>query len=71
MKLLIALHAASVLIRFDVPGPGTYYLYTDNGNNTIKMETSNYVTNACHVTFKVPLSDQHKIMWTKFVPDKL
>lgn len=55
MNLTISLLAASILLRWDVPGPGSYYLYsTADGGRTARIEACGYVDTPCHAAFTVP-----------------
>lgn len=53
IKLTLSVIGASVLVTFNVPGPGSYYLFSSDGA-TSTVEASNYVTKASHVAATLP-----------------
>lgn len=73
MKLLIILKTAAALITFDMPKPGSYYLYSMvPGEKQIKIETSNYVTNSVHVAYTIKFNkteEKNRIYWVYYLYD--
>lgn len=69
MKLTIALVAAHVLLKFDLPAPGRYYLFSEAKPHHWKVETCGYKTNACHVALTIHPDEAHKIFWVEFYPE--
>ena len=68
MKLTIALTAASVVLKFTTPGPGTYYVLTSIGDYKVKIEASNHVKKSSHVSVPLPKNADFKLYWIEFIP---
>jgi hypothetical protein len=67
MKLSIIIVAASVLIKFSTPGPGSYYLFsTADGGKTARIEASGYVELSSHVAATLPNCGGCKLFYVRF-----
>lgn len=70
MKITIAAVTAAIIMRFTVPGPGRYYLFETDDYEMAWVIASNNVTNACHVSVKLPSNGSHRIYWVEFTASK-
>lgn len=69
MNLIISILYASVVIRFDVPAAGNYFLLSAIDPENAIVEASNHVSSPCHAADTIPNDNPHRIFWAFFVPD--
>lgn len=69
MTLKIAIVAAGLLLKWDVPGPGSYCLISTTDYRDARVEAAGHVWNACHASKTVHNPDPHRIYWVWFQPD--
>lgn len=71
MKMTISIAALSIILRFVTPGPGSFYVFTVHPwDGTAQIVASGHETNACHVSFRLPLGEGMELFSTAFVPDE-
>jgi hypothetical protein len=70
IKLSLILLSASAVIKFTVPGPGAYYLFScgTDKDHLAFVEVSNHVATSCHVSVKVHRTDPARLYWVQFIP---
>jgi len=70
VKLTIALLAASVVLKFTTPGPGTFYVLEGFGlGGPVRIVACGYESVPVHVSYKVPKDKALALYWTYFVED--
>lgn len=70
MKLtLVLLGCCSGLLRFDLSGPGDWWVISTRDGCAKRVEASGYANRACHVTVPVDMTGAHKLFSVRFDPD--
>jgi len=70
MNLTISMLAASVIIRFTTPGPGSYCLLSTSGDGHYLVEASGHEKVAVHVCAEIDLLNPHRCFFVQFYPDQ-
>lgn len=69
MTLKIALLAASIVVRWTTPGPGSWALVAWGGDSCRRhVEACGYEEGACHVAVRLPRDGQHQFYAVEFRP---
>lgn len=69
MNLILSLLAGAAVLQADLPGPGNYYVMSNDGGTTWRVEASGYVSDRCHLTVRVPRTTAgHRIFVGRFEP---
>lgn len=70
MKLtLILVGACSALLRFDISGPGDWWVISTRDGYSSRVEASGYAPVACHVTVPVDVTGGMRIFSVRFDQD--
>lgn len=69
MTLSIAIAAAGLLLRWDVPAAGSYTLFSTTDYTDARIEVSNHVDSPCHAAATITNPDPHRMFWVWFQPD--
>lgn len=69
MKLTIALVAASVVLRFQTPAPGSYYVWTRQTPQLARIVASGHEYAPAHVSVTLPAGQSVELFNVLFVPD--
>lgn len=70
MELRIILIAAAVLVKFDVPLPGSYFLFTETSPGNLLVEACGRSDGNCHVSVKLPIEKEHSLFWLTLITDQ-
>lgn len=69
MKLSIAILVSSILLRFDTPGPGRFYLFSAENDRWVVL-MSGHTQGIEHVSKTVPRGGRVRIYFVEFYPDE-
>lgn len=68
MKLAITLTITHAILKFSIPSPGTYYVWT--GIESAKIVCANHVSGSCYAAVTLARESDLALYHVTFFPDK-
>lgn len=71
MTLQIAIATASLILRWQTPSPGSWWLCSAPSVDAVaglQVEAAGFEPTPCHVSFRLPNDGPQRFYWTIFVP---